>query len=164
VTVDVLEYERPIDDQYQVVPALFSNVGEGELVRFVVDMKSCGLIERWPIDYRLAPAFPSIEPRRVTQPYCDIWMLGISATGRRRREFFDPLVHADWANATACDIYQAPTMHYLSGEPIFIGDPSHQRTGAIICQILDAGHMISAFAIFDAFHVSSGPVTMLCRW
>jgi carotenoid cleavage dioxygenase-like enzyme len=162
LTIDVLEYERPIYDQYQVVPDLFSNVVEGEPVRFVVDMKSRGLIVRWAIDYRLAPDFPSIEPRRVTQPYRDVWMLGISATGRRK--FFDQLVYADWAKATAYDIYQAPTMHYLSGEPIFIGDPSNQRTGAILCQILDAEHMIRAFAIFDAFHVSSGPVTMLRLW
>jgi carotenoid cleavage dioxygenase-like enzyme len=88
-------------------------------------------------------------------------MLGMSATGRSGRKFFDQLVHADWAEATAGDIYQAPTMQYLGGEPIFIGDPGDRRTGAIICQVFDAEHVISAFALFDAFHVASGPVAML---
>jgi all-trans-8'-apo-beta-carotenal 15,15'-oxygenase len=159
--VDVIEYDRPLYDQYQVVPDLFTEVSAGQPVRFVVDMKSRELIERREIDYRLAPDFPSIDPRRVTQAYNDFWMLGMSATGRRGRKFFDQLVHANWAEATAGDIYQAPAMQYLGGEPIFIGDPGDQRTGAILCQVFDAEHMTSAFALFDAFHVASGPVAML---
>jgi all-trans-8'-apo-beta-carotenal 15,15'-oxygenase len=161
LTVDVIEYDRPLYDQYQVVPDLFTAVSEGQPVRFVVDMKSRELIERLEMGYRLAPDFPSLDPRRVTQPYRDFWMLGISATGRRGRKFFDQLVHADWAEATAGDIYQAPARQYLGGEPMFIGDPSDQSTGAIICQVFDAEHMTSAFALFDAFHVASGPVAML---
>jgi all-trans-8'-apo-beta-carotenal 15,15'-oxygenase len=159
--VDVVEYDRPLYDQYQVVPDLFTEVSEGQPVRFVVDMQSRELLERRAIDYRLAPDFPSIDPRHVTHPYRDVWMLGISATGRCGRKFFDQLVHADWAETTACDIYRAPAMHYLGGEPMFIGDPSAQRTGAIICQVFDAEHMTSAFALFDAFHVASGPLAML---
>jgi all-trans-8'-apo-beta-carotenal 15,15'-oxygenase len=159
--IDVVEYERPIYDQYQVVPDLFTDVSAGQPVRFVVDMKNHELIERRPIDYRLAPDFPSIDPRRVTQSYRDFWMLGISAAGRCGRKFFDQLVHAAWADAVACDIYQAPARRYLGGEPIFIGDSNDQRTGAILCQVFDAASMTSAFAIFDAFHVASGPVAML---
>jgi carotenoid cleavage dioxygenase-like enzyme len=52
-------------------------------------------------------------------------------------------------------------MHYLGGEPVFIGQPSTQNVGAIICQVFDAEHMTSAFALFDAFHVAHGPVAML---
>jgi all-trans-8'-apo-beta-carotenal 15,15'-oxygenase len=159
--VDVIECDRPLYDQYQVVPDLFTKVSEGQPVRFVVDMKSREVIERREIDYRLAPDFPSIDPRLITQPYGDFWMLGMSATGRHGRKFFDQLVHADWTAATAGDIYQAPTMQYLGGEPIFIRDPRDQKTGAIICQIFDAEHMTSAFALFDAFHVAGGPTAML---
>lgn len=159
--VDVVEYDRPLYDQYQVVPDFFTDVGEGQPVRFVIDMKSRELIERREIDYRRAPDFPSIDLRHVTHAYRDFWMLGISASGRRGRKFFDQLVHADWAEATAGDIYQAPARQYLGGEPMFIGDPSDQSTGAIICQVFDAEHMTSAFALFDAFHVASGPVAML---
>ena len=159
--VDVIEYDRPLYDQYQVVPDLFTDVSAGHPVRFVVDMKSREVIERREIDYRLAPDFPSIDPRRVTQPYRDVWMLGMSATGRRGRKFFDQLVHADWEEETAGDIYQAPPLQYLGGEPIFIGDPRDQKTGVIMCQVFDAAHMTSAFALFDAFHVAGGPVAML---
>jgi all-trans-8'-apo-beta-carotenal 15,15'-oxygenase len=159
--VDVVEYERPLYDQYQVVPNLFTGVSEGQPVRFVVDMQSHELLERRAIDYRLAPDFPSIDPRHVTRPYRDVWMLGISATGRRGRKFFDQLLHADWVEAAACDVYQAPAMHYLGGEPTFIGDPRARRTGAIICQVFDAEHATSAFALFDAFHVATGPLAVL---
>ena len=159
--VDVVEYDRPLYDQYQVVPELFTDVGEGQPVRFVVDMKSCEVIARQQIDYRLAPDFPSIDPRQATQPYRDFWMLGISATGQRGRKFFDQLVHANWGEATAKDIYQAPAMQYLGGEPIFIGDPHDPGTGAIMCQVFDAEHATSGFAIFNAFHVARGPVSVL---
>jgi all-trans-8'-apo-beta-carotenal 15,15'-oxygenase len=159
--VDIIEYDRPLYDQYQVVPDLFTDVSEGQPVRFVVDMNSHEVIERREIDYRLAPDFPSIDPRRVTQAYNEFWMLGMSATGRRGRKFFDQLVHADWMAATAGDIYQAAARQYLGGEPVFIADPNNQNTGAIICQIFDAEHMTSAFALFDAFHVAGGPVAML---
>ena len=148
--VDVIEYDRPLYDQYQVVPDLFTAVSAGQPVRFVVDMKRHEVRERWELDYHLAPDFPSIDPRRVTQPYRDVWILGMSATGRRGRKFFDQLVHADWEEATAGDIYQAPPLHYLGGEPIFISDPGEQTTGVIMCQIFDAAHLTSAFALFDA--------------
>jgi carotenoid cleavage dioxygenase-like enzyme len=159
--VDVVEYDRPLYDQYQVVPDFFTEVSAGQPVRFVVDMKSREVIERQDIDYGLAPDFPSIDPMRVTQAYRDVWMLGMSATGRRGRKFFDQLIHADWEEATTGDVYQAPPMQYLGGEPICIGDPGDQRTGSIICQVFDAAHMTSAFALFDVFHVAGGPVAML---
>jgi carotenoid cleavage dioxygenase-like enzyme len=159
--VDIIEYDRPLYDQYQVVPDLFTDVRAGQPCRFIVDMRGRELIERREIGYGLAPDFPSIDPRHVTRAYRDCWMLGIAATGRRGRKFFDQLVHADWAEATANDIYQAPAKHYLGGEPMFIGQPGAQNTGVIICQVFDAEHMTSAFALFDAFHVAHGPVAML---
>jgi hypothetical protein len=64
--VDVIEYDRPLYDQYQVVPNLFTEVGEGQPVRFVVDMNRREVIARQEIDYSLAPDFPSIDPRRAT--------------------------------------------------------------------------------------------------
>ena len=86
-------------------------------------------------------------------------MLGISATGRRGRKFFDQLVHARWGGAL--DIYHAPPFHYLGGEPVFVAAPGDERGGAVICQVFDAGRGESAFAIFDAFDVAAGPVARL---
>jgi carotenoid cleavage dioxygenase-like enzyme len=159
--VDVIEYDQPLYDQYQVVPDLFADVGEGYPVRYDVDLNTREVRERHELDYRLAPDFPSIDPRRATRLYRDFWMLGMSATGRPGRKFFDQLVHADWAGANTCDVHQTPSMHYLGGEPIYIGDPSDQRTGVVICQVLDAEHGTGGFAIFDARHVASGPVATL---
>ena len=66
--VDVIEYDRPLDDQYQVVPDLFTKQSEGQPVRFVMDMKSRDVIEQREIAYCLVPDFPSIDPRLITQP------------------------------------------------------------------------------------------------
>jgi len=159
--VDLLELDRPIYDQYQQIPNLFTTVCDGRPVRFAVDPGNHELIGRDEIDYRLAPDFPSIDPRQFTEPYRDFWLLGISATGKRGRKFFDQLVHVDWTNTDTLDIFQTPPLHYVAGEPIFIGDPDDERGGAVICQVFDAERVTSAFAIFDAFHVSRGPVAML---
>ena len=161
LVVDVLELDHPIYDQYQVVPDLFSDVCEGRPARFVIDVNNFELVKTAAIDYLSAPDFPSIAPREFTQPYRDFWMLGISATGQRGRKFFDQLAHANWTCARACDVYQAAPMHYLGGEPIFIADPRHEMAGVVICQIFDAARMSSAFAIFDAFSVTAGPIATI---
>lgn len=161
LTVDVLELERPVYDQYQTLPDLFTEVGAGYPARFVIEMKNGEVIETAAIDYRRAPDFAAIDPRQAGQPYHDCWMLGIAATGRRGRKFFDQLVHADWRARAAQDVYQAPPHHYLSGEPIFIADPQDEQGGAVICQLFDAAGGTSAFAVFDAFAVARGPVAQL---
>lgn len=161
LTVDVLELDHPIYDQYQVVPDLFTDVCEGRPMRFVVDVEKHELVETAAIDYALAPDFPSINPHQFTHPYRDFWMLGISATGRRGRKFFDQLAHANWSCVKACDVYQAPLLNYLGGEPIFIGNPRDEKGGAIICQVFDAQQIVSAFAIFDPFNVAAGPIGRL---
>jgi carotenoid cleavage dioxygenase-like enzyme len=87
-------------------------------------------------------------------------MLGISATGRRGRKFFDQLVHASWGRAGAADVYTAPPFHYLGGEPLFVADEGGGG-GAVICQTFDARREESAFVVFDAFDVAAGPVATL---
>jgi all-trans-8'-apo-beta-carotenal 15,15'-oxygenase len=161
LTVDVLEMDHPIYDQYQVIPNLFTDVCEAQPVRFVIDVASRELIKTAQIDYLLAPDFPSIAQNRFTHSYRDFWMLGISATGRHGRKFFDQLAHANWACAKACDVYQAPPLHYLGGEPIFIGNPHDENEGAVICQVFDAQRIASAFATFDAYNVARGPIAYL---
>ena len=159
--IDVVEYDRPIYDQYQVVPDLFTEVGAAQPVRFVVDLRSRTCVARYEIDYHRAPDFPALNPRQVTLPSDDFWMLGIGATGRSGRKFFNQLVHANWTDGTAGDIYLAPPMCYLGGEPVFIGDPHDPSTGVVLCQVFDAERTASAFALFDAFHVARGPVGLL---
>jgi all-trans-8'-apo-beta-carotenal 15,15'-oxygenase len=161
LTVDVLEFERPIYDQYQELPDLFANVCEGMPVRFVVDVPWAALLERQELAYRKAPDFPAIDPRAAGRSYGDFWMLGIAATGRPGRKFFDQLVHADWGRPTTCDTYQMPPRHYLGGEPVFIGDPSDRRCGVILCHVFDAVNVTSSFALFDAFAVADGPLATL---
>ena len=117
--VDVVEYERPIYDQYQVLPDLFTDVSEGQPVRFVVDMQRRTIIARHEIDYRLAPDFPALNPRHATLPSRDFWMLGIGATGRRWPEVFQSTCPCELGRGDACDIYQAPAKCYLGGEPMF---------------------------------------------
>jgi all-trans-8'-apo-beta-carotenal 15,15'-oxygenase len=157
--VDVLELERPIYDQYREVPNLFTEICEAWPVRFVVDLQTHGVIDTTEVHYRLAPDFPALNPSLATKPYDDFWMLGISATGKQGRKFFDELVHVKWPGKCACDVYKAPARHYLGSEPIFIDNPA--GNGAVICQVFDAENYSSAFALFDATRVERGPIAML---
>jgi carotenoid cleavage dioxygenase-like enzyme len=159
LVVDVLELERPIYDQYRTLPDLFVDVCEGRPVRYVVRPARGEVVERGELDYRLAPDFPSVDPRRAGRAYEEFWMLGISAAGRRGRKFFDQLVRARWDGAL--DVYQAPPFQYLCAEPLFIPAPRGGPGGAVVCQTFDAARARSDFAVFDALDVAAGPVARL---
>ena len=159
LNVDFIELERPIYDQYQIVPDLFTSVCAGQPVRLVIDLESLELIERSEINYRLAPDFPTFDSRRAAQSYRDFWMLGISHAGQHGRKFFDQLVHVAWACAQP-DIYQPPAGTYLGGEPVFTGSPD-EESGVVICQMFDTKRESSSFAIFNAFALAAGPIAIL---
>jgi all-trans-8'-apo-beta-carotenal 15,15'-oxygenase len=161
LTVDLVEFERPIYDQYQVVPDLFTDVPAGGPGRLVVDPARGTLLERKELTYPKAPDFPVVAPPDAGRPYADFWALGISATGRSGRKFFDQLAHARWPDGGAWDVYQAPPLHYLGGEPAFVGNPHDPTEGAVLCPVFDAGRRTTSFAVFDAFAVSRGPVAAL---
>lgn len=158
LVVDLLELDRPVYDQYRL-PALFEDVAEGRPVRLVVDLARGALAERREIPYRRAPDFAAIDPRRAGRPYEDFWMLGISATGRPGRKFFDQLVHARWNGPL--DVWQSPPGVYLAGEPAFAADPESPEGGAILCPLFAAERSETDFAVFDARKVARGPVAVL---
>ncbi|PYP90383.1 MAG: hypothetical protein DMG65_11750 [Candidatus Angelobacter sp. Gp1-AA117] len=158
--VDVVEYDEPLYGYYQPIPDLFSNVSQGGPVRLVIDLQSREIIERIALDYLKAPDFPATDPRRAMHSYDELWMLGISTTGRPGRKFFDQLVHARWDQHSVGDIYQCPPMRYLGGEPVFIGEPG-SGNGVVICQEFDAAARKSSFLVFEAARVAPGPVTRI---
>lgn len=155
--VDIVEYERPLYDEYQVVPDLFSTVSPGVPTRLLVDVPAGRIVERRRIDYDCSPDFPAHSTDLTGLPYESMWMLGISAAGRPGRKFFDQLVRVDW-DAAAVDVWQAPRGTYLGGEPIFVPEARDARNGAVVCQAFDAGTRTSSFVVFDALRVSAGPI------
>lgn len=157
---DLLEFEEPIYRQYQPIPSLFQSVPPGGPVRLIVDLRSGELAQRTEIRYPKAPDFPAIDPRLAMRDYKEFWMLGLSATGKNGRKFFDQLAHANWNQNTVSDAYQAPADCYLGGEPVFVGD-SNSDNGVVICQEFDTGKLKSHFLLFDAHKVSKGPIARL---
>jgi carotenoid cleavage dioxygenase-like enzyme len=158
LVVDLIELDRPVYGDYRL-PGLFAEVGEGRPVRLIVDLargQSTQIVERREIPYRLAPDFPAIEPERAGRSCDDFWMLGLSATGRPGRKFFDQLVHARWSGGDP-DVWQAPAGLHPAGEPAFVADPEHPEGGAVLCPLFDTAREETAFAVFDARHVAAGP-------
>lgn len=161
LVVDVVELEQPVYDQYQALPQLFTDVRTAQPVRYRLDPQAGRVLERRGLDYRHMADFPSINPRRAGGPCKDFWLLGISQTFEPGRKFFDELVHLDWDTGGVAGRYQAPPKHYLGGEPLFIPDPDRDGQGAVLCQQFDAAKRQSAFLLFDAFDLASGPVATL---
>jgi carotenoid cleavage dioxygenase-like enzyme len=160
LTVDVVELDRPVYDQYEELPDLFLDVPHGNPVRLIVDLERRELTEREEIPYTTAPDFPSIDLRLSEKPYRDLWLLGISTTGRPGRKFFDQLVHCDWQTRSVVGSWQAPPGSYLGGEPVFVPDPSGSG-GAVVTQLFDTAKKASSFLLFAAHDVASGPRAVL---
>lgn len=160
LNVDLLELERPVYDQYQPLPDLFTDVCQGNPVRFVINVGRGELIKTISLPYTSAPDFPSVASHRFAHFYEDFWMLGISATGKSGRKFFDQLVHANWSDEKI-EIYQMPPGNYLSGDPVFISNPENEGQGVVLCQLFDAQKNVSLFAFFDADRIVAGPIAVL---
>lgn len=162
LVIDVVELERPVYDQYQVVPELFESAPLGGPRRYRIDLATRQPIageER--IAYDLAPDFPAIHPHFLQREYDDLWLLGMSRAGEPGRKFFDQLVHLRWSAPDDADLWQAPAGSYLGGEPVFLLDPGSEKGGCVVCQIFDTERRASAFLVFDALAVAKGPVARL---
>jgi carotenoid cleavage dioxygenase len=161
LNVEVIELERPVYPDYTPVPDLFADAPFGEPVRLTLDLGDWRLLERRTIAYRSCLDFPSIDRRRLGEPAGELWLLGISSTGRPGRKFFDQLAHLSWETGRPAGVWQAPAGCHLCGEPAFAPDPGDDRRGAVIVQLFDAERRAMAFLVFDAHHVAAGPVAKL---
>jgi all-trans-8'-apo-beta-carotenal 15,15'-oxygenase len=161
LVVDLVEFEKPLYPEYQVVPDLFTDTFRGHPVRLVIDVAAEEIVDRRDIGYDCSPDFPAHDPLLTGLPYEHFWMLGISRAGRPGRKFFDQIVRVDWPGETV-EVYQAPQKHYLGGEPLFVPDPSAPGDrGVVLCQVFDAERVSSSFAIFDAFNLAAGPTAFV---
>jgi all-trans-8'-apo-beta-carotenal 15,15'-oxygenase len=160
LVVDIVEFEKPLYPEYQVIPHLFTDTFRGRPVRLVVDLAAGAIVDRLEIAYACSPDFPAHDPDLTGREYDHFWMLGIGHAGRPGRKFFDQMVRVDWPTGSV-EVYQAPPGHYLGGEPLFVPDPSGSGSGVAVCQVFDAEKVASSFAVFDAFRLAAGPIAMV---
>ena len=161
LTVDILELEAPVYGEYQPIPDLFSTVSPGRPVRYRIDLGSKQVVERLTMDYDRTPDFPSIDPALASARYDDFWMLGISASGRPGRKFFDQLAHGAWSQGGVKDLFQAEPGCYLANEPVYIASRDSAARGVVIVAHIDTNADQTAMLLFDASQVSRGPMARL---
>ncbi|MBI2820582.1 MAG: carotenoid oxygenase family protein [Acidobacteria bacterium] len=161
LTADLLELEAPVYPEYETIPDLFSNISPCRPVRYRIDLETQALVERTVMEYDRGPDFPSFDKSLLCQAYNDFWMLGISATGRPGRKFFDQLAHGDWRRGEVSDVFQTEPGEYLAGEPIFVADPGAPQEGVILVEQIDARSDTARFLLFKATHVSHGPIARI---
>jgi len=170
LVVDVVELEEPVYPDYTPLGELFTDVEPGQPVRRVIDLASGSVVAEERLPYREACDFPNHGGHLVGRPYRDFWLLGISATGKPGRKFFDRLVGCRWPDVdgkTAGEaappprIYQSPPGRYLGGEPVCVHDPADPQRAAVICQEYDATADRGAFLIFDGHDLEAGPLARI---
>jgi all-trans-8'-apo-beta-carotenal 15,15'-oxygenase len=160
LVVDLIEFEKPLYPEYQIVPDLFTDTFRGHPVRLVIDVATQQIVERVDIAYDCSPDFPQHDPDVTARPYDKFWMLGISQAGRPGRKFFDELVRVNW-DTRDVEVFRTPPKTYLGGEPVFIPDPSNRARGVAMCQMLNAETGDSSFVAFDAFNLPAGPIATI---
>ncbi|MEM6456973.1 MAG: carotenoid oxygenase family protein, partial [Acidobacteriota bacterium] len=165
LVVDVLELDRPVYDEYEVMPDLFLDAPLGRAVRFVVDRGTWTVREKRALGYDRTPDFPQTDPRLDQRSYDHMWMLGMAHAGKPGRKFFDQAAHLSWSGVE--DVWTAPEGCYLGGEPVMIPDPSSapETRGVVLCQLYDTRDASApcqvSFVVFDAFDLASGPIARL---
>lgn len=161
LVVDLLELDRPVYGEYQVIPDLFQDVAPGRPVRLTLDTESWEVLDRRELDYPYTPDFPAWDPRLATAECDDCWVLGISKSGRPGRKFFDELAHLTWKEGGAIETWKPAPGRYLGGEPIFLPDPGHEGLGWVICQEIDPEVPRTDFLLFEAFAIEKGPLARI---
>jgi carotenoid cleavage dioxygenase-like enzyme len=149
IVVDVIEYERPLYEEYGGLPNLFTSVGPGRPTRLVIDIAAKSIRERIPAAYACAPDFPAIDPDLTARPYTECWMLGISATGAPGRKFFDELVRLDWSTPDRCETHRLPGGRFFGGEPALVPGPRSQED-VVICPVFDPAAGRTSIDVFRA--------------
>jgi all-trans-8'-apo-beta-carotenal 15,15'-oxygenase len=160
LTLDVVEFGRPIYPEYQPVPWFYQTVDRGVPVRYRIDLEARRLLDRVEMSYDHSPDFPSLDSRLIGREYDDFWMLGLSAAGKPGRKFFDELVHLRWSEGGAAGLYRAPAGCYFGGEPVFIPEPDGPG-GMVMIQEFEVEADRVSFLLFDAYRVAAGPLARL---
>jgi carotenoid cleavage dioxygenase-like enzyme len=155
----VVELERPVYPDYQVVPNLFEDAPAGRARRLELARATWQIRGEKRLDYQNAPDFPALDPKLHQRPYDDFALLGIADYARPGAKLFNQIAHLRWSRPAEVDLWQAPEGCYLGGEPIFLED--RQGRGLRICQMFDAERRKSFFLIFAADAVSAGPIVRL---
>ena len=161
ITVDVLEMDKPIYPEYQPIPDLFTNAPPCRPARYVIDLETRAIREKFTMDYDLCPDFPAIDANRAGNQADDFWMLGIGAYREPGRKFFDQVVRGSWKSGAVEDRWVVPCGEYLGGEPVYVANPANPADGVVIVEHLVPAENRGEFLVFDGHSLRAGPMATL---
>ncbi len=163
LVVDVVELERPVYDQYQVVARSFRKRAARRSAALPHRPRHPPADGRRETDrLRSAPDFPAIHPHFLQRSYDDLWLLGMSQAGEPGRKFFDQLVHLRWSRPEDADTL-AGAGRLLPGRragfPARPGQPKTRLRHLPDLRCASSGRVPSL--VFDALAVAHGPLARL---
>ncbi|HEV8632420.1 MAG TPA: carotenoid oxygenase family protein [Thermoanaerobaculia bacterium] len=155
LTVDLLELDRPIYDDYRL-PDLFVDSPAGRAVRYEVDLAGGRLVARRATAELGTVDFPTFDRRRATRSNDEGWVLQLSRSGERGRKFFDRLLHLRWDEGRVAGAWTAPEGTYFAGEPAF-APAGDEVGGVLVVPLWETASGQSSLALFTAGDVGAGP-------
>ena len=156
--LDVIEYDRPLYDQYETLPNLFVDTSPGVPTRFEIDVNAGNAERQVMLDFNNTPDFPVALDRASVED--EFWVLGISNWNVAGPKFYNQLAHLSWRSTTTeSDVWTAPTGWFMAGEPAI----AHATNGEalLITPLFDATNATSHVGIFLARRVADGPVQLI---
>lgn len=154
--LDIIEYDRPLYDQYTPLPNLFSDVRAGVPVRLQIDMDRQTATLLAEIAYRNTPDFPVICDPSATGLQDEFWVLGISNWDQPGPKFHDQLAHLNWNRPKDSDVWTAPNGWFLAGEPALAQTDGQENR--VIAPMYHAAENRSYVGVFSAESVATGPL------
>jgi all-trans-8'-apo-beta-carotenal 15,15'-oxygenase len=159
--MDVFEIDRPIYNEYQTIPDLFSTAPACRPVRYVIDLDAKALRERIAMTYDKSPDFPAVDANRSGSAMNDFWALGIGEFRGDGRKFFDEVFRGSWQAGEICDLYRVPRSEYLGGEPVPVFNPANPKEAVVILQHHLPAESRAEYLLFDGFNLAAGPIARL---
>ena len=151
--LDLIEYQKPLYDEYQNLPNLFSDVSTGTPKRFALQTGPWCIDEIIGLSIQGTFDFPVSSP---LQPN-GFWVLGISNWNESGTKFFDQLVRINWDNTH--EAWHTPQGLFMGGEPATALAKGGKEV--LICPIYDATAHESHIGVFDATSISLGPIELI---
>ncbi len=159
--IDLLETTQPYYDEYQPLPVLFPNIKKCSSVRLIVNPTKGELVDVVEIPQNIHFDFPTVRSEDNGIDYQHFWAIGMETEPEGETKFYDRLLRFSWDNSSLEDIYIADENEILGGEPSFIKNSESPEDSLVISQIWNMQTEKSAYVLFKAYDLKSGPIARL---
>lgn len=156
IHMDVMQFDAPPNFPWPDGRAI-TEVGHARLCRWTFDLRCPERVATSKVISNATGEFPRIDERFAGAPYRHGWLAGHPAEDEHR--LFTRIVHVDHGRGGQTDVY-ALADEDATSEAVFVprAADSEEGEGWILAVVFRGAQMRSDLLVFDALHVSAGPI------